>query len=80
MSRKVQFRLVKTLVLLALAFGVVGLPSAEAGWPAPCSMYAGCEQCLCFEDTCVTEDPSCGGSADCCRAKWASCWQWCIWY
>lgn len=82
MSRTVQLRLVKTLVILALTFGVLGVPSAEAHWAAPCYYYAGCEYCACVEYACVNgqEIPECAGNASCCSAALSNCWRYCIWY
>lgn len=82
MSGKVRLRLVKTLVLLALAFGVIGLPSAEAHYPQPCYFYAGCEYCACMEYRCNegTEIPECGGNAACCSSAMSGCWSWCTWH
>lgn len=84
MSRRVQFRLVKALVILALAVGVLGLPSAEAAWPAPgtCGLYIGCEFCSCLQHGCFngTEFPECGGNASCCESKVSFCWPGCTWY
>lgn len=81
MSRKVQLRLVKTLIILALAFGVLDLRSAEA-WPGNCGLYIGCEFCACLEDGCRMgiEFPECGGNASCCSSKVSPCWPGCIWY
>lgn len=82
MSRKVQLRLVKALVLLALTTGVFGLPTAEAHFAAPCYYYAGCEYCGCMEYRCGLgeEIPECGGNAACCSSKMSGCWSWCTWY
>lgn len=76
MSRKVRLRLIQALVLLALAFGAIELPSAEAQWDT-CMALIGCEYCQCEENRCIAEDPECAGNAACCRAKLSFCWFWC---
>lgn len=80
MSGTVKARLVKALVILALTFGILGLPSVQAQpTPPHCWYLIGCEFCVCGEDACVTGDPDCAGDRACCHAKFAFCWQWCVW-
>ena len=74
MTKQTRVRVFSVIVLLVALAGILATPATQNAYAAPCCSSCESREFACLNGTLYTE---CGGDAECCFNKVASCYRFC---